>query len=57
MRNVNMLINLSKAIGRMVITYKDVQNLAGYTLLITELNVVLTDLDQGSYKKNMLQDS
>lgn len=24
MRNVNMLINLSKAIGRLVITYKDI---------------------------------
>ena len=44
MRNVNMLVNLSKAIGRLVITYKDIQNLSGYTSLITELNEVLTDL-------------
>ena len=36
-RNSSLLINLAKAIGRIVVSYKDVQNLAGYTTLIYEL--------------------
>ena len=44
-RNSSMLINLSKAIGRTVISYKQVQSLAGYTSLVHELKEVLDDLD------------
>ena len=43
-RNSSLLINLSKAIGRIVVSYKDMQNLAGYTTLIHELEEVLDDL-------------
>jgi len=50
-RNSSLLINLAKAIGRIVVSYKDVQNLAGYTSLIYELKEVLDDLDQGKYKR------
>ena len=50
-RNTSLLINLAKAIGRIVVSYKDVQNLAGYTTLIYELKEVLDDLDQGKYKR------
>mmetsp|Transcript_12668 Transcript_12668/g.1904 ORF Transcript_12668/g.1904 Transcript_12668/m.1904 type:complete len:86 (+) Transcript_12668:965-1222(+) len=35
-RNMSLLTNLSKAIGRLVVSYKDLQALAGYTSLITE---------------------
>jgi ATP-binding cassette, subfamily D (ALD), member 3 len=53
-RNSSLLINLAKAIGRMVISYKDVQNLAGYTTLIYELKEVLDDLSNGKYKRVMV---
>lgn len=54
-RNSSLLINLAKAIGRIVVSYKDVQNLAGYTTLIYELKQVLDDLETGKYKRVMLQ--
>lgn len=53
-RNTSLLINLAKAIGRIVVSYKDVQNLAGYTTLIYELKEVLDDLDQGRYKRQQV---
>jgi ATP-binding cassette subfamily D (ALD) protein 3 len=54
-RNSSLLINLAKAIGRIVVSYKDVQNLAGYTTLIYELKEVLDDLETGKYKRVMLK--
>ena len=50
-RNSSLLINLAKAIGRIVVSYKDVQNLAGYTTLIYEMKEVLDDLESGHYKR------
>lgn len=50
-RNSSLLINLAKAIGRIVVSYKDIQNLAGYTTLIYEMKEVLDDLEQGHYKR------
>lgn len=37
-RNSSLLINLAKAIGRIVISYKEVQQLAGFTSLVYEMN-------------------
>jgi ATP-binding cassette subfamily D (ALD) protein 3 len=50
-RNSSLLINLAKAIGRIVVSYKDVQNLAGYTTLIHEMDEVLTDLSNNRYRR------
>lgn len=50
-RNSSLLINLAKAIGRIVVSYKDVQNLAGYTTLIHEMDEVLNDLKNNRYKR------
>lgn len=50
-RNSSLLINLAKAIGRIVVSYKDVQSLAGYTTLIYEMKEVLEDLEEGKYKR------
>ena len=36
-KNSSLLINLAKAIGRLVISYKEVQHLAGYTSLISQV--------------------
>lgn len=53
-RNSAMLISLAKAIGRIVVSYKEVQNLAGYTSLVYELEEVLADLDEGNYKRTLV---
>jgi len=36
-QNSSLLINLAKAIGKLVISYKEIQNLAGYTSLVYEM--------------------
>jgi len=53
-RNSSLLINLAKAIGRLVVSYKEVQSLAGYTTLIHEMDQVLGDLSGGKYKRVMV---
>jgi ATP-binding cassette subfamily D (ALD) protein 3 len=53
-RNSAMLISLAKAIGRIVVSYKEIQNLAGYTSLVYELEEVLEDLDNGTYKRTLV---
>jgi ATP-binding cassette, subfamily D (ALD), member 3 len=53
-RNTNLLINLSKAIGRIVVSYKDVQNLSGYTTLINEMDEVLGDLKQNKFQRTQV---
>jgi ATP-binding cassette subfamily D (ALD) protein 3 len=54
-RNSSLLINLAKAIGRLVVSYKDLQSLSGYTTLIYETKSVLEDLESGKYKRTMLE--
>jgi ATP-binding cassette subfamily D (ALD) protein 3 len=51
-RNGSLMMNLAKSIGRMVISYKDLQNMAGYTILITEMQTVLNDLENGKYMRS-----
>jgi len=48
-RNSSLLINLAKAIGRLVISYKEIQLLAGYTTLVYEMEEVFMDLKKGKY--------
>eukprot|EP00331_Platyophrya_macrostoma_P019599 CAMPEP_0176473224 /NCGR_PEP_ID=MMETSP0127-20121128/42179_1 /TAXON_ID=938130 /ORGANISM="Platyophrya macrostoma, Strain WH" /LENGTH=657 /DNA_ID=CAMNT_0017868179 /DNA_START=25 /DNA_END=1995 /DNA_ORIENTATION=+ len=50
-RNSSLLINLAKAIGRLVVSYKEIQALAGYTSLVDEIKVVLRDLQSGKYNR------
>lgn len=54
-RNSSLLINLARAIGRIVTSYKVLQQLAGYTSLVSQLQDVLDDLDQGSYERKMVE--
>lgn len=56
-RNSSLLISLSKAIGRILVSYKDIQDLAGYTSLVFELEKVLSDLDEGKYKRSLVKSS
>lgn len=48
-RNSSLLINLAKAIGRLVISYKEIQHLAGFTTLVYEMKKVLDDLEKGEF--------
>ena len=50
-RNSSLLFNLAKAVGRIVVSYKDVQSIAGYTSLIHELDDVLEDLRKGRFRR------
>lgn len=54
-RNFSLLINLAKAIGRLVISYKEVQQLAGYTTLISEMQEVLENLRDGKYVSTIVE--
>lgn len=53
-RNSSLLINLAKAIGRLVISYKEIQQLAGYTSLVYELKEALGDLENGSFQRKQV---
>lgn len=50
-RNGSLMINLAKAMGRVVVTYKDAQTILGYTALLDETRAVLSDLEKGKYFK------
>lgn len=50
-RNSSLLINLSKAVGKVIISYKNMQNLAGYTGRVYLINNVLNDLNNNLYKR------
>lgn len=56
-RNSSLLINLAKSIGRLVVSYKDLQSLSGYTTLLHETKVVLEDLEKGKHKRTMVEGS
>ena len=53
-RNSSLLINLAKAIGRLVISYKEIQQLAGFTTLVYEMKEVLGDLEQGQFVRTQI---
>lgn len=55
-RNSSLLINLAKAIGKLVISYKQIQNLAGYTTLVYEMKEVLADLETGKFVRTQVID-
>jgi ATP-binding cassette subfamily D (ALD) protein 3 len=50
-RNSSLLINLAKAIGRIVVSYKEVQALAGYTTLVNQMDDCLKDLGNQKYRR------
>ncbi|KEP65952.1 UNVERIFIED_CONTAM: ABC transporter, ATP-binding domain-containing protein [Hammondia hammondi] len=48
-RNSTLLINLAKAVGRIVLAYKEVQQLGGYTERLFQFLQVVEDLQSGVY--------
>jgi ATP-binding cassette subfamily D (ALD) protein 3 len=55
-RNSSLLLNLAKAIGRIVVSYKDLQNLAGYTFLVKKLDKVVEDINKGNYVRTQINE-
>lgn len=53
-RNSAHLINLSKALGRIIVSYKEVQNLAGYTYLVRKLDKVMTEVNEGKFVRTQV---
>ncbi|KAI8373448.1 ABC transporter transmembrane region 2-domain-containing protein [Choanephora cucurbitarum] len=53
-RNSSYLINLSQAVGRLILTGRDLTRFAGYTSRVAELFDVLRDVRHGKYKRTMM---
>ncbi|KAL0074433.1 ABC transporter transmembrane region 2-domain-containing protein [Phycomyces blakesleeanus] len=56
-RNSSYLINLSQAVGRLILTGRDLTRFAGYTSRVADLFDVLNDVREGKYKRTMVSDS
>ncbi len=56
-QNTGLLINLAKGIGRIIISYKEIQNLAGYTSLVCDFNQVLDDMKISKYERTLIDES
>lgn len=50
-RNSGLMVNLAKSTGKIISSYKDLQNLAGYTDSVYELNNVISDVNMGHYHR------
>ncbi|KAI7859139.1 ABC transporter transmembrane region 2-domain-containing protein [Circinella umbellata] len=53
-RNSSYLINLSQAVGRLILTGRDLTRFAGYTSRVAELFEVLSDVSKGKYNRTMV---
>jgi len=52
-----MLLNMSEAIGRLVLAGRELTRLAGFTARVNELTTALADLNSGLYVRTMVQQS
>lgn len=55
-RSGRMLVNLAKAMGRLVLAGRELTRLAGFTDRVTTLQTVLADLQRGKYKRMMVRE-
>ena len=53
-KNTTLLVSLGKAIGRILMSYKEMQNLAGYTNLISDMVKVLEDLKKSRFYREVV---
>jgi ATP-binding cassette subfamily D (ALD) protein 3 len=49
-----MLVRMAQAIGRLVLAGRELTRLAGYTTRMSQLSVVLRDLERGVYERTMV---
>lgn len=49
------MIKLSEAMGRLVLSGRELTRLAGFTARVTEMMNVLEDLDKGQYQRTMVK--
>ena len=52
--NSSYLINLSQAVGRLVLAGRDLTRFAGYTYRVSEFLAVLEDINSGRYQRTMV---
>ncbi|RKP33592.1 ABC transporter transmembrane region 2-domain-containing protein, partial [Dimargaris cristalligena] len=55
-RNSGFLINLSQAVGRLILAGRDITRFAGYTARVSELFTVLNDVSAGKYERSMVEE-
>lgn len=48
------LVNLSQAVGRLILTGRDLTRFAGYTSRVSELFDVMRDVGDGKYSRTMV---
>ncbi|CAG8460082.1 14752_t:CDS:10 [Funneliformis caledonium] len=53
-RNSGYLVNLSQAVGRLILAGRDLTRFAGYTSRVAELFDVLEDVNKGRYERTMI---
>ncbi|RHZ61634.1 hypothetical protein Glove_346g28 [Diversispora epigaea] len=53
-RNSGYLVNLSQAVGRLILAGRDLTRFAGYTSRVAELFDVLEDVNNGRYERTMI---
>ncbi|KAG2173801.1 hypothetical protein INT43_005221 [Umbelopsis isabellina] len=53
-RNSSYLVNLSQAVGRLILTGRDLTRFAGYTSRVSELFDVMRDVGDGKYSRTMV---
>ncbi|CAI2165265.1 3074_t:CDS:10 [Funneliformis geosporum] len=53
-RNSGYLVNLSQAVGRLILAGRDLTRFAGYTSRVAELFDVLDDVNKGRYERTMV---
>ncbi|CAG8453533.1 2698_t:CDS:10 [Acaulospora morrowiae] len=53
-RNSGYLVNLSQAVGRLILAGRDLTRFAGYTSRVAELFDVLEDVNNGRYERTMV---
>ncbi|CAO3669090.1 unnamed protein product [Umbelopsis vinacea] len=53
-RNSSYLVNLSQAVGRLILTGRDLTRFAGYTSRVSELFDVMGDVGKGKYTRTMV---
>ncbi|KAF9945238.1 ATP-binding cassette sub- D member 3 [Mortierella alpina] len=56
-RNSGYLVNLSQAVGRLILAGRDLTRFAGYTSRVSELFEVLEDIKKGRYERTMVTKS